>query len=157
MGPDLLYLHLRLFLHLHLWPCFQPLIGLPVWPGSSVDALAAGRLARLGCWISSFIQPLLHHRRPLKRMFSQGAFRLAPASCLAYVTIVLSRVPPTHPLSRPKKPNPFLICSRPILIFVLGFWSNELFVRKCQFGAASSLIEDLFPAGVLRQNPCLTS
>lgn len=112
-GPDLLYLHVRLFLHLHLWPCFQPLVGLSVWlvwPDClDLDALAAGRLVRLGCWIVSFIEPLLHQTRPLGRIFSEGASQLAPASCMAYVIIVLPRsecLPPTRSPG-PKHPTHF--------------------------------------------------
>lgn len=42
-GADLLYLHLLLFLHLHLCPCFRPFIG-RAGLGPVALVLAAGKL-----------------------------------------------------------------------------------------------------------------
>lgn len=112
-GPDLLYLHLRLFLHLHLWPCFQPLVGLSVWlvwPGClDLDALAAGRLVRLGCWVVSFIEPLLHQCLPVLWLMSSSS---SPDPSASY---------PPAPPAQDTQPISGLLSSSPQVF--LGIWN----------------------------------
>lgn len=99
VGPDLQFLRLRLFLHLHLWPCCQPLTGLSGLFSGMRWQLVRGQAGLLNCQShSAFCCSMQEGSKVV--CLSGGSFpRSVPNWCLPVCRLC-------HPLPAPTKCNP---------------------------------------------------